>query len=130
MDKYETKGSQFSCAKICVEVDLEKELPSEININLGEWKHKKVLYYEEIPFKCRHCHDYGHFARDCTKIGNDQSLDFPVAQEEQWKKPKKALKGKGSMLKPRSMSVTNMVPSSSNPFKVLSDGDMEMGSPP
>jgi len=39
LDKVEPKGSQFACAKNCVEVDLEHGFPAEINITLGDWKH-------------------------------------------------------------------------------------------
>lgn len=32
MNRVEPKGFQFSCAKACIEVDLEKGLPLEINL--------------------------------------------------------------------------------------------------
>lgn len=94
MDKSEPKGSQFSGAKICVEVDLEKGLSVEINLNLREWKHRQVMNYEQIPFKCKHYHDYSHFARDYDKARKDTSMDAPVAREEQWQNQKELRKEK------------------------------------
>ena len=26
----------------------------------------QTLYYEQIPFWCRRCHEYGHLFRDCA----------------------------------------------------------------
>lgn len=56
---------QFDCARIYVEVDLKVDLPEAIKIRVGCWSHVKKLDYEQLPFKCRKCQVYGHFARDC-----------------------------------------------------------------
>jgi hypothetical protein len=58
---------QYDCARICVEVDLEVGLPEAIKINVGSWSHIQKLDYEQLSFKCRGCHEYGHFARNCPK---------------------------------------------------------------
>ena len=58
---------QYSCARICVEVDLEAGLPEAIKLTVGNWAHFQKLDYEQLPFKCRGCHEYGHFARNCPK---------------------------------------------------------------
>ena len=58
---------QYACARICVEVDLEAGLPKAINLTVGNWSHFQKLDYEQIPFKCRGCHEYGHFIRNCPK---------------------------------------------------------------
>ena len=52
LDSAETKGAQFTCARICVEVNLEKGLPEAIKLTLGDWSHIQELDYEQIPFKC------------------------------------------------------------------------------
>ena len=52
---------QHACAHICVEVDLKVGLPEAINLMVGNWFHIQKLDYEQIPFKCRGCHEYGHF---------------------------------------------------------------------
>ena len=71
LDSVEPKGDQFTCARICVEVNLEKGLPEAIQLSLGEWCHIQELDYEQIPFKCLQFHAYGHFAKSCPKASED-----------------------------------------------------------
>ena len=84
IDKAENKG-QYSCARICVEVDLEAGLPEAVKLSVGSWSHFQKLDYEQLPFKCRLCHEHGHFQRS-----------FPKAQTKEegegWQRVKK---GKG-----------------------------------
>jgi len=75
LDSTEPKGDQYTCARICVEVNLEKGLPEAIKLTLGEWSHIQELDYEQIPFKCLHCHVYGHFAKRCPKASEVAGLD-------------------------------------------------------
>ena len=58
---------QYACAHICVEVDLEAGLPEAIKLTMGNWSHFQNLDYEQLPFKCRGCHEYGHFIRNFPK---------------------------------------------------------------
>ena len=46
----EERKEQYSCARICVEVDLEIRLPKEIMLKVADWSHIKELEYEQIPF--------------------------------------------------------------------------------
>ena len=57
----------FSCARICVEVDLENGLPEAINLSIEGWNNLQTVDYEQIPFKCKYCHEYRHFAKSCPK---------------------------------------------------------------
>jgi hypothetical protein len=66
IDKADPKD-QYSCARICVEVNLEVGLPEAIKLKVGEWQHFQKLDYEQLSFKCRGCHEYGHFQRNCPK---------------------------------------------------------------
>ena len=61
IDQIERK-EQYLCARICVEVDLEIGLPEAINLIVAQWSNIQKLDYKQIPFKCRFCHGYGHFA--------------------------------------------------------------------
>ena len=63
---------QYACARICVEVDLEAGLPEAINLTVGNWSHIQKLDYEQLPFKCRGCHEYVHFIRNCPKTPDQQ----------------------------------------------------------
>jgi hypothetical protein len=66
IDKADRK-EQYSCARICVEVDLEVGLPEAIQLKVADWSHIQELDYEQLPFKCRYCHGYGHFAQALQK---------------------------------------------------------------
>jgi hypothetical protein len=71
LDSVELKGDQFTCARIFVEVNLEKGLPEAIKLSLGEWCHIQELDYKQIPFKCLRCHAYGHFAKSYPKASEE-----------------------------------------------------------
>lgn len=67
IDRCEPKENMHACARICVEVDLGKGLPEANKIKVDQWTHIQQLDYEQIPFKCKVCHKYGHFANRCKK---------------------------------------------------------------
>jgi hypothetical protein len=81
----ENNKDQYDCARICVEVDLEVGLPEAIKINVGSWSHIQKLDYEQLSFKCRGCHEYGHFARYCPKKNEEDK-----GKEEGWKQVKRS----------------------------------------
>jgi hypothetical protein len=112
------RKDQYSCARICVEVDLEEGLPEAIKLTVAGWTHVQELDYEQLPFKCRHCHGYGHFAKHCKKKVEEQSDN---QNGEQWTliqktNNKKKSKGKG---------ISKEVPSSSNPIQEKSSNNKE-----
>jgi hypothetical protein len=78
-------NDQYDCARICVEVDLEVGLPEAIKIKVGSWTHVQVLDYEQLPFKCRKCHVYGHFARGCPNKGEAEK-----GKEDGWNQVKRS----------------------------------------
>jgi hypothetical protein len=110
---------QYSCARICVEVDLEIGLPEAVKLKVGEWQHLQKLDYEQLSFKCRGCHEYGHFQRNCPKTPNTEK-----AGEEGWQQPRK---GRSKSKGPRR---ENPAPAQDNPgnremtnsFKALGNG--------
>ena len=70
---------QYACARICVEVDLEAGFLEAIKLTVGNCSHFQKLDYEQLPFKCRGCHEYGHFIRNCPK-----NLEFQQDKAEGW----------------------------------------------
>jgi hypothetical protein len=70
---------------ICVEVDLEKGLPEAINLTLDNWNYLQQVDYEQLPFKCKICHEYGHFVKHCPK----SPPESPIEESEQWQQPKR-----------------------------------------
>ena len=79
---------QYACACICVEVDLEAGLPEAIKLTVGNWSHFQKLYYEQLPFKCRGCHEYRHFIRNCPKKTEIQQDKAEGWQKVNRSKPK------------------------------------------
>ena len=51
---------------------LEVRLPQAINLTIADRTYVQELDYEQLPFKCRFCHGYGHFARSCKKKGEEE----------------------------------------------------------
>jgi hypothetical protein len=85
IDRAEPKDGLQACAWICVEVDLEKGLPEAINLTLDKWTYLQQVDYEQLPFKCKVCHEYGHFAKHCPK----SPPETPPEESEQWQQPKR-----------------------------------------
>ena len=106
IDKAENNG-QYRCARICVEIDLEVGLPEAVKLKVGSWHHYQKLDYEQLPFKCRLCHEHGHFQRNCPKI--------QVPEEgEGWQKIKKGKSASKSQGKKTSRDMQKNQPSTSN----------------
>ena len=83
-----------------MEVDLEVGLLEAIKITIVDWSRIQELDYEQLIFKCTHCHEYGHFARHCKK---KEEETMETRKANQWKtvknptgaKNKLRSKGKG-----------------------------------
>jgi hypothetical protein len=114
IDKADPKD-QYSCARICVEVDLEVGLPEAVNLKVGEWQHLQKLDYEQLPFKCRVCHDYGHFQRNCPKAQQEKE------KAEGWQQPRKGKAKTNSLRKEQAPPVqsTQETQRNKNSFKEL-----------
>ena len=63
----ESPKDQYAYARICVKVDLEALLQESIKLTVGTWYHNQKLDHEHLPFKCRGCHEYDHFLRNCPQ---------------------------------------------------------------
>ncbi|KAH9327048.1 hypothetical protein KI387_007226 [Taxus chinensis] len=57
---------QMIYARICVLMDLNNPLPAKISLEIETDKWEQMVDYENIPFRCRICHEYGHLVKDCT----------------------------------------------------------------
>jgi hypothetical protein len=80
IDKVDRK-EQYSCARICVEVDLEMGLPEYIQLKVTNWSHIQELDYEQLPFKCRYFHGYRHFSRHFKK---KEEEEVDISKGDQW----------------------------------------------
>lgn len=69
-----------------MEVDLEAGLLEAVKLTIKGWQHYQQVDYEQLPFKCRHCHEHGHFQRNCPKLKEPKIEKSP---EEGWQQAKK-----------------------------------------
>ena len=97
VDKSEPKAPMFSCARICVEVDLEKGLPESIMLSLDGWSHLQTVDYEQIPFKCKFFHEYGNFAKFCSK--KPTKLNIEETFVERWNEVNRRIGSKATFPK-------------------------------
>jgi len=95
-----------------------------------------VLDYEKLPFKCGHCHGYGHFSRYCKRkaeegVENAKGDQWTQVQKSTSMKQKNKIKGKGvptgSGTPPIAQGEGSIVPprvdTSTNPFETLSTSE-------
>jgi hypothetical protein len=67
IDKADPKPGMFACALTCVEVDREAGLSDAKELRLNNWAHVQKLDYDQLPFKCNGCHEYGHSPKTTQK---------------------------------------------------------------
>jgi hypothetical protein len=57
-----------SFAKICVYLDISKDLPTSIKLSWQDEEWEQEIDYEHIPFRCKHYHEYGQMYREFPQI--------------------------------------------------------------
>lgn len=136
VDRSEPKENMYACARICVEVDLGKGLPEAVKLRVDHWTHIQQVDYEQLPFKCKVCHEYGHFANRCPKA-RPETNDNAETHEEAWEVVRKKKKSnpppektqpENPLHQQEPPSLNQSIPSSSNPFESLASE--EPSSPP
>ena len=60
--------------RICVHMNISQPLPESIDLIYHDSTWTEPLDYEHVPFKCHHCHEFGHIFQD---------FPFKVADESQ-----------------------------------------------
>jgi hypothetical protein len=71
------KGRYTSYARICIEMDISRELPEAISLEFKDEEWIQNIDYEEIFFRCRRCHEQGHLIRE-----------FPLNKKQEATNPK------------------------------------------
>ena len=87
---------QYTCAQICVEVDLDVWILEAIKLRVVDWTHVQELDYKQLSFKCRHCHGYMHFSRSCKKKVEEEASKKKGEQRTQVQKTSLAKPGNNS----------------------------------
>jgi hypothetical protein len=59
------KGKYTSFARICIEMDVSGALLEAIFLEFRDDEWIQNIDYEEIPFRCRRCHEHGNLYREC-----------------------------------------------------------------
>ena len=112
IDKVDNKG-QYTCARISVEVDLEAGWHKVVKITVEEWHHYKKLDYKKFPFKCRTCHEHGHFQQNFPKAPTRDKVEEEGLKEikkgKEIPKPTEK-KSSGPLVKPQPNPKVNEVP--------------------
>lgn len=80
----ESKGL-YAYARICVELDLSKGLPDQINLKINNIVWSQRLDYEYTTFRCRHCHQLGHLQNTCPSHPAKKNKDnFSKPKSKRW----------------------------------------------
>ena len=62
----QTKKMRYvSYDRICVYVDISKDLSESIKLSWKDEEWIQAIDYEHIPFCCRKCHEHGHLFQEC-----------------------------------------------------------------
>lgn len=85
-----------SYARICVELDVSRALHEGVWLEYRDEEYFQALDYEQIPFRCRKCHEHGHLIRDCP-------LNRKEAEEDKTQNNK----DKNNFIKPKNRQRAN-----------------------
>jgi len=79
-----------SCARICVEMDVSGALHEGLWLEFRDEDYFQAIDYEQIPFRCRKCHEHGHLVCECplNKPVEDSKPEHLAKNQEVFKKPK------------------------------------------
>ena len=109
-------------------MELSKDLPEEVSLNQEdeEWIHQ--IDYEQLPFHCRICHEYGNFGRNYPKGSREKPTSKHEGDNKQdnegFKQVKSRTKVKNSGGPKPHKETPGKAPTSSNPFQVLGKNDL------
>jgi len=59
----ETKQTKLE--RILVNLNIREGLGEEVDLSWGSYTYNRRLNYENIPCRCRRCHQYGHLIKSC-----------------------------------------------------------------
>ena len=88
------KEDLYSCARICIEVELDKGLLESIQLELEGWTHFQGLDYGQLPFKYSASHFHGNFTKNyqkqkekhfVPKQTESKDLEFKIVSKRQRK---------------------------------------------
>jgi hypothetical protein len=76
------KGRYTSYARICIEMDVSGALLEAIILEFKDEEWIQNIDYEQIPFRCRRCHEHGHLIIECPLIKKKEAKNTKLQQDE------------------------------------------------
>lgn len=113
-----------SCTRICVEMDVSGALHDGLWLEFRDEDYFQAIDYEQIPFRCRKCHEHGHLIRECplNKPVEDPKIEQAAKTQEVFKKPKTRQRAN----RKRTQKATTALGNIQNTFSILeSDANSE-----
>jgi hypothetical protein len=88
----ETK--QRKVARILVNLNVREGLGEEVDLRWGSYTHTQSLDYENVPFRCRRCHQYGHLVMNCHLPLRTRGKGFKREKEKEcYRRRREAIQG-------------------------------------
>jgi len=71
-------------------MDVSRALHEGLWLEYRDEDYFQAIYYEQIPFRCRKCHEHGHLVRECplNKTAEDHKEDKAENNKQIFTKPK------------------------------------------
>jgi hypothetical protein len=63
-------------------MDVSGALPEAISLEFRDEEWIQNIDYEQIPFRCRRCHEHGHLIRECPLIKKQEAENTKLQQDE------------------------------------------------
>lgn len=67
IDYFTAKKLKVGYARVLVEVDISKDLPSSFSVNCPGHNYEQAVEYEDLPDFCRSCNSVGHSNENCKE---------------------------------------------------------------
>jgi hypothetical protein len=75
------KGRYTSYARICIDMDVLGALPEDISLEFRDEEWIQSIDYEQIPFRCRRCHEHGHLFIECPLNKKQEEENTKIQQD-------------------------------------------------
>ena len=79
-----------SCARIYVEMDVSGALHEGLWLEYRDEDYFQAIDCEQIPFRCRKCHEHGHLIKECplNKVAGENKENKGEKKKEVFTRPK------------------------------------------
>ncbi|KAG9444332.1 hypothetical protein H6P81_015672 [Aristolochia fimbriata] len=96
MDGATRNMTRTNVARVCVEIDLLKELPKRLWIRIGKRGFSQEIAYENLPSYCTRCLLQGHSSKTCNRGPKDSAKEEQLLGQPSQEKIDNHIKQEGS----------------------------------